>query len=75
MTVAFRMPYTGWFQGDFENISFPSMHAETPRTVVNYATCEFCEQPFQPDSSGSKICSRPICTEVRMIRQRRKHRV
>lgn len=50
---------------NFENVPHPTMHASTPRQVLNIAHCELCNEEFMPDSSGSTICSRSLCRAVR----------
>jgi len=59
---------------NFESCWHPTMHASERRQVVNQARCELCNEEFLPDSSGSTICSRSLCKEVRkyMQKQRRK---
>jgi hypothetical protein len=50
---------------NFESCWHPTMHTNEPRRVLNVARCELCNEEFMPDSSGSKICSRSLCREVR----------
>ncbi len=58
----------------FENTLHPTMHASEKRLVLNQARCELCNEEFLPDSSGSTICSRSLCREVRTHIQRpRRH--
>ncbi len=58
----------------FCSVPHPVMHRDEKRTVVNQARCELCNEEFMPDSSGSTICSRSLCREVRTYMQRpRRH--
>jgi len=47
-----------------QNVRYETLHADTPREVVNQAVCSLCEQPYLKTRGDIGICGRKLCRDA-----------
>jgi hypothetical protein len=47
-----------------QNVRYETLHADTPREVVNEAVCSLCEQVYLKTPGDIGICGRKLCRDA-----------